>query len=451
VRRRTALLCASVVAAGLVAASVPAQGATAPSGPQFRQYVAPGDFGEFGGEPSIGVNPRTGAVMLQANLETFRVTGIDRHGAGSATWTAVTPLLPGTFTMDPILVTDRRTGRTIVSQLVDACSLMAYSDNDGATWTDSLLGCGIGATYDHQTVASGPPAAAGPRPSGGYPHNVYYCAHDVLAVECAVSTNGGSTFGTATPVFTNASDCVATSGHLSVAPDGTVYVPPQLCSEGVGLGVSQDGGRSWALRHINSPMLADRRAGDPSVAVADDNTVYATWAGPAVGDPNGSVPRVAVSRDRGRSWLNISTLGGPQKIRNVTFPTVIAGDGDRAAVAFYGSTTGGNDQVDSWSGTWRLYVAQTFDRGRTWATTLASPKPVQVGMICLAGTVGCPGSTRNLLDFNDIALDSRGRVYVAVTVGCVKVSGCTKNDRLQKLTFVRQVSGKTLYRRYDAR
>ena len=40
----------------------------------------------------------------------------------------------------PILFTDHTTGRTFVSQLSADCSLMAFTDNDGASWFQNPVG-----------------------------------------------------------------------------------------------------------------------------------------------------------------------------------------------------------------------------------------------------------------------------------------------------------------------
>jgi hypothetical protein len=133
-------------------------------------------------------------------------------------------------------------------------------------------------------------------------------------------------------------------------------------------------------------------------------------------------------------------------VRVSRFPLAVAGDGDRAAVAFLGSTS--DEEPGSkklFKGTWHLYVAFTYDRGRTWKTYDATPaSPVQVGSICSNG-LGCDGD-RNLLDFNDIVLDGKGRVVIAFADGCLKSKGCTTKDRLQKGAIARQEGGLPLYR-----
>ncbi len=51
--------------------------------------------------------------------------------------------------------------------------------------------------------------------------------------------------------------------------------------------------------------------------------------------------RIAVSRDKGQTWINDEDVGAQLGIQNIMFPAVVAGDPDRAAFAFFGTTTGG--------------------------------------------------------------------------------------------------------------
>ena len=92
---------------------------------------------------------------------------------------------------------------------------------------------------------------------------------------------------------------------------------------------------------------------------------------------------------------------------------MVAGDDDRASIAYLGTPTGGNYQDNAnFHGVWHLYVDTTYDGGKTWVTSDATPNdPVQVGSICTGGTT-C-GDDRNLLDFIDVTIDEprpgRGR------------------------------------------
>ena len=53
-------------------------------------------------------------------------------------------------------------------------------------------------------------------------------------------------------------------------------------------------------------------------------------------------PYVAVSHDEGTPGPTASDVGAPLGLQNIAFPAVVAGDPDRAAFAFLGTTTGGD-------------------------------------------------------------------------------------------------------------
>src|SRR4029079_9427210 len=119
---------------------------------------------------------------------------------------------------------------------------------------------------------------------------------------------------------------------------------------------------------------------DPAVAIDDSGRVYfgmsnSTVAGSATGGCNAVV---ATSTDRGQTWQNIYDVGAAYGLKNVGFPAAVAVDAGRAAVAFYGSTTSGDGAANNFSGVWHLYVANTFDAGRHWTVTDATPNdPIQ--------------------------------------------------------------------------
>jgi len=121
----------------------------------YHNFAATGGLGNASGEPSIGVNWKTGKAMFIALRQTLRVTFDDSTIPARATWEDKSFAWTNLITMDPILFTDRTTGRTIVSQLVspagapngsllvltDGCSMSAYTDDDGDTWVPDE-GCG---------------------------------------------------------------------------------------------------------------------------------------------------------------------------------------------------------------------------------------------------------------------------------------------------------------------
>jgi hypothetical protein len=347
-----------------------------------------------------------------------------------------------TVSLDPILFTDHKTGRTFESQLSGASSLTCYTDDDGATWNPSTGG-GIPSGVDHQTIGGGAFSASGvgALPTSTYKDAVYYCSQDIATAFCAVSRDGGTTFGAGVPTY-SLLDCGGLHGHVKVAPDGTAYLPNKGCGADQAAVVSKDNGTSWTVSKVPGATPGDS---DPSVGVGANGTVYFGYVG-ADGKPG-----VAVSRDQGRTWTDRQTVGTKYGIQNAVFPTVVAGDDDRASIAYLGTPTGGNYQDNAnFHGEWHLYVDTTYDGGKTWVTSDATPNdPVQVGSICTGGTT-C-GNDRNLLDFIDVTTDDHGRVEVAFADGCIDacVSDPQHQGRDAYATIARQSGGRTLFGAYD--
>lgn len=425
----------------------PAPGTATPPG--FTAYPADPRVADpnGAGEPSIGFNPKSGATLYQAGLVTLRATFDDSTSPAAASWSDVSADAASgcpqgsTISLDPILFTDRTTGRTFESQLSGVDSLTCYTDDDGASWSPSQGG-GIPSGVDHQTIGGGPYSAngIGALPISTYPNAVYYCSQDIATAFCAASRDGGVTFGAGVPTY-SLLDCGGIHGHVKVAPDGTAYLPNRSCGETAAVAVSTDNGTSWLIRNVPGTSASDA---DPSVGIGSNGTVYFASVG------SDGEPAVAVSTDRGKTWTNSQHVGAEFGIKNAVFPTVVAGDDNRAALAYLGTTTDGNYQdIDNFHGVWHLYVSTTYDGGRTWVTSDATPNdPVQIGSICTGGTT-C-GADRNLLDFIDVTTDDHGRVEVAFADGCT--GSCVTggpNTRTAYPTIARQSSGQTLLSTFD--
>jgi hypothetical protein len=410
--------------------------------PTYAVYAPPAGVGTSAGEPSIGVDGRTGAVLYVAGTETLKVTFNDAVSPAPAAWQNVSATQTSLITFDPILYTDQVLGRTFVSQLLPTTfSLMAYSDDDGATWNPSQGG-GIASGVDHQTVGGGPfhrgPLGSLPQL---YPHAIYYCSQNIALAACAVSLNGGATFGPAVPIY-NLTQCAGLHGHIKVAPDGTAYVPNKSCNGPQGVAVSTDNGLTWTVRTVPGSSAG---ASDPSLGIGADGTVYFGWSN---GDGHA---HAAVSHDQGVTWTHLQDVGAAFGIQNIAFPAVTAGDSDRAAFAFLGTTAAGNATGDdpAFPAVWHLYLATTYDSGATWTTVDVTPNdPVQRSTICTAGTT-C-GTTRNLLDFMDVTVDPEGRTLVGFAAGCVGacVTGGA-NSFAAEARIARQTGGQRLYAVFD--
>jgi hypothetical protein len=418
--------------------------------PRYESYAAPTGVGSEAGEPTLGVNRVSGNVLYVAGLDTLKVGFDDCASPAATTWEDVSFTTTGTASLDPILFTDPVTHRTFVSQLTGACSLTAFTDDDGASWTPSQ-GCGTPAGADHQSIGGGPFPASDPvGPTGDYPHAVYYCSQSAATSFCALSRNGGLTFGPGVPAW-NLTQCGAIHGHIKVAPDGTVYVPVKNCGDPpqAAVVVSEDAGTTWSVRPI--PGSTGTYQGvllDPSVGIGAGGRIYLGY------QRDDGHPWIAVSDDKGLTWRDHQDVGAALGIHSIVFPAVVAGHNDRAAFAFLGTQQEGDYQSPgAFHGSWHLYVAHTFDGGATWTTVDATPlDPVQRGSICNDGTT-CSNvpDDRNLLDFIDAQVDGEGRVLVSFADGCI-TQACIAagvNDFTAKAVIARQSGGKRLFPQFD--
>jgi CARDB/Bacterial pre-peptidase C-terminal domain len=438
----------TATAAMVAKANDGAPGSTA-TAPSMANYGAPQALPDAhnAGEPSIGNSFKTGSTFFQSLYSTYKVTFNDAVTPPAATWTnasaSATNGCPSgsTTSLDPIGYTDAVTGRVFESQLSGVDSLTCYSDDEGATWHPSTGG-GIPSGVDHQTLGGGNFVAGDPlNATNLYPRAVYYCSQDIATAFCALSRDGGTTFGAGVPVY-NLLDCGGLHGHVMVAPDGTAYVPNKSCDGHQGVTVSSDNGKTWTVHTVPNSIPGDS---DPAVSIGANGTVYLGYAN---GD---GTQHVAVSHDKGATWVNDYNVGAAQGVKNVVFPTAVAGDDNRAAVSFIGSTTAGNYQdAANFHGIWHLYTAFTYDGGASWVTVDDTPTdPVQIGSICTAGTT-C-GNDRNLLDFIGSTIDKQGRVQVGYADGCTGTCPSTGVNNFDAYaTIARQYAGNTLFSAYDA-
>jgi len=491
-RRKKSNSAQTVASAAALAAVTPApQDTGAPIG--YENFAAPGVLvpvntteagqqvhsvewmGRNAGEPSIGSNWATGVAFYKSGLESLFVTFNDSCPANgiSASWVnRASPTSVG-LDSDPIAFTDRgytdATGfhsRSFGGELTflspDTVKL-AYTDDDGMTWVPDQTG-GLASAVDHETIGGGIYHAPIPaRPPGTvYPYAVYYCSQDLAVSLCSRSDDGGLTYGPSV-VATNAVTCQTTSpvgslhGHIKVSPvDGTVYLPFAKCGTNQVVVVSADNGITWTVRP--TPLATPGGSGvgsDPAVGIDANGRVY------ILGAPNGNVAEVATSDDFGQTWQNQFDVGGIYGLKNIAFPAAVGGSATtgnlntgRAAVSFYGSTTGtGDSNAANFTGAWHLYIAHTFDGGAHWTTTDATPNaPMQRSGLLRGGGANI---TRNLLDFYDMTIDNQGRVLVGYVNGC-EGGPCaqagptaTGNAYTVTATIARQSSGRRLLAAFD--
>jgi len=499
---RIAAGCAAVVIGVSTLALVPAN-ADDMTAPTYTVYKV----GFNGGEPSIGYDNKNNAAIYGAGLSMEKLTWDDSTDPPTYTNSAVPKPPSDVTTLDAITTVDPTTGTLFNSQLAGVCSLMSYSTDDGASWTQSQ-GCGENTLLDHQSVGVGPfhaPLDANPVSSLA----VYYCAQNGFNGACAVSLDGGRTFGPGryaynTPanavndpsqtIIAEGGACSALHGHLKVGPDGTAYLPVKGCggtpsiengtnTEFVGgrpaMSVSPDNGVTWTVNVVPGGFVKDGLGSKNPISNPDESDSNLSISKPTAEHPagvlyytweNGVDPSDIANASTRQAMVTTfdpvtSKWGTPVDIssamidphtnlplNNVMFPVVVSGDPERAVVAFLGTSqtkdddsnppgphTTGDTQTNQFTkeaqptDVWDMYVASTFDGGKTWSTVDATPNdPVQLGCIDMQGTTIPPSnrqdvcSQRNLLDFNDITVDAQGRPIVAYSDGCEPSTDPTK-------------------------
>ena len=131
------------------------------------------------------------------------------------------------------------------------------------------------------------------------------------------------------------------------------------------------------------------------------------------------------------------------------FIEAVSADPNRAAVGFIGTTQTGNHEAPDFNGTWYAFIAHTYDGGATWTTINSTPNAPVQKEACIWNEGGA-NQCRNLLDFNEITMDEKGRVLYAYADGCIdECEAGGPNSYSSKATIARQSGGKGLLSSFD--
>jgi hypothetical protein len=449
---------------------------TAPGVPRYQIFVAPSPDADVGnGEFNIGFNPHTGRIMTMNSGPVWRITPPEIQNPAKpecceGLWEDKSSTVAD-IGLDPILWTDQKTGRTFVSNsTVGANAVYAYTDSDGdATqtaptgWTPFGIAAPNGGA-DHETIGSGPYpillSALGTPANQG--EAVYYCSQDIVGpASCYRSDTLGTSFGPSTLAYNGqgtsvpGGTCGGLHGHIHVAPDGTPWLPVDQCHGLQGGVFSTDGGTTWNTFTIPGAISQEQGA-DPSIAIDSDSTIYYSYVNNepvAAGNPPEGHARVVVGHRVGTTvnWTNYVDLGATHGVVNAAEIEAVGGSSGRAAIGFLGTNVNGDYQANSFPGKWYAFIATTYNGGANWTTVNATPNdPVQ----SMTGIwqQGGGEKDRNLLDFNEITIDDKGRVLYGYSDGCVTpacIAGAAPNDFVANMRVARQSGGKTLLASHD--
>ncbi|MEA3201735.1 MAG: hypothetical protein QOE90_3163 [Thermoplasmata archaeon] len=394
--------------------------------------------GASGGEPTLGIDSkgRIFAEAFQAGEPTIMRS--EDHGL---TWKDVGPTLPTgqhapPQTLDPYMYLDPTTGRVYKNENDAECAILSWTDDAGATWTTSPVGCGVGAGVpiaDHQSMVAAKPRMLPVSPL--YPNVVYSCTNTGVTTECATSLNGGYTFGPVVTVFpqtTDPTDCPGDSlGHPVTDKDGRVFLAHGGCNRNPTIGVTEDDGLTWTSHVIakGSAVINSGVVHDVNLAVDDNGTVYAGW----ISDKG--LPTYAWSKDHGVTWAPALVVSPPE-VTAAAFPALAAGADGRLVFAYVATTIPGGyagkqtgpegtvtdiaspaqDPPEWANASWNGYLTVMTDAkdAHPVATTVTANDPANPLARGVCGKTRCGGMD----DFIDAAIDPQGRPYAVFVDVC---------------------------------
>ena len=285
---------------------------------------------------------------------------------------------------------------------------------------------------------------------------VYYCSQDIVGpAACQRSDTLGASFGPGVLAYNGVTtQCGGLHGHVHVAPNGTVWLPVNQCGGHQGGAVSTDSGTTWN-EFIVTGSVSQGNGADPSIALDSDSTAYFCYVNNepvALGNPPEGHVHVKVSHDGGATWINDFDLGASHGIKNAAHTEAVGGSPGRAACGFIGTNVAGDYQAGSFTGKWYAFIATTYDGGLTWTTINATPNDPVQNMTGI-WQQGGGNQDRNLLDFNEITVDDKGRVLYGYSDGCTSgpcIAVTAPNDYTAHMRVARQFGGKSLFSQFDS-
>lgn len=359
------------------------------------------------------------------------LTGVAQSRDNGSTWRVLLPTAgPAAPThqasLDPYFWLDPKTDRIFADDLEGPnCSILSFSDDQGATWTNSLSGC---MEFDHQTLFTGPPVSS---TTVGYPDILYRCAINLVAEAgatsqastCTKSLDGGLTnVLTGEPAFVTDTNelpntCDGGIGHSVADSHGAIYIPKGWCGRPY-LAISKDEGATWTrVKVADGLMPGDANNGfahDAGVDVDSAGNIYYFWIAAD------RLPYLAISRDGGAHWSNPAMVG-PPGLNEANLPALAVGAPGHVAFAYFGAyDSPGKPWTRSTytNTTWHVVLTESvdaLDADPTYLTASGDPPgdPVARGA---CGLVRCNDAVK---DFISLEVSPDGTPWVALVDGCL--------------------------------
>lgn len=386
-----------------------------PLGPAFRSL----DHRAL--EPTLGVTS-DGAIFYAAMddvVAASREAKVLRSTDRGETWRDVSPRFGvGSMqfghvppeTSDPFLYVDPTTDRVFQLAMYPTltCAWLSWSDDGGLSWQTNPRGCQNAPSYDHQSMAAGKPRTV---QTQGYPNVLIQCANQATYIGCARSLDGGPVWTPLPPILIANADCPAFHGFPAAAPDGTLFLPRNDCTQSV-LYKSQDDGESW--ERIVVSTVAPNPFPDPAFAIDNAGNLYYGFV-----TADGRL-LLLHSTDQGATWSEPVQASPPGVTAHL--PAFAAGDPGRLVISFAGTenlTAGySSPAAEQDAALWNGYLTLT-------TTALAADPLFQTVRVNEAndplyrGRCGPSRCEPGMMDFIDVAIGPDGRPYASFADVCI--------------------------------
>ncbi len=343
-------------------------------------------------ENSIFVNPLDPDNVLNSNNSTQNPVG-SLYGANDfysfdtgETWQGKVQGVAGGNSGDPAVAMGWN-GRWYVNYISNPGGQgIAYSDNQGASWTARTIAPNPGDLADKNHLWIDNSLSS---PYEGYLYNMWSDFGGPYDTEIVVSrsTNDGDTWSPRTPISTAVNAGSHNQGvNINTGPNGEVYAVWAIYNswpsdEGaLGFSKSLDGGATWTpatriIQNIRGIRTTETKKNHrvnsfPSMAVdisnsADRGAIYVTWSNiglPGVNQNNSIDVYVIKSTDQGATWsapirVNQNEFG-QGKEHYFPWLTCDPENGILSAI-FYGDRNVSQSQVE-------VFCANSVDGGLTW-------------------------------------------------------------------------------------
>ena len=412
-----------------------------------KLVLAKSYIGRKAAEPTVGVDANGNVFTVAAAFDAIPGnppkneprTLVERSTDGGRTWHVTQPAVAGQNSMvvstDPYLYVDntvpQSSGRIFDIDLQGLNGAhLAFSDDEGKTWTQSLLSSA--GVNDHQTLVSGvePKGVGIPLTDSSYQKVVYYCVNQVADGSCVRSFDGGRTFlqgdtngfGAVDPTALAGFDeshnegvCGSLHGHAVTDSAGRLFVPRGWCDIPM-ITISADAATTFHTVQVSRVSMYGEQA---SVAVDRLGNLYYVWQG---GGHN--LPFLSISHDHGEHW-STPLMIAPPGVHEVDFPSIDVGDPGRIAITFPGTTSSGGskDKTRPWN-SYMVVSTNALSANPLFLSNIANPKFDPVHRGDCGGESG--GRCGRMYDFLDVVASryDQGRIFATAVDTCTALDAC---------------------------